>query len=93
MDQFPSNSPEVRMTLAEARFCIEQESSCRLTDFFNRRTGRLYFDLPSIDRVKNEVSTLFQEALGWDAQRMKEENELLNQEIQLSEQIVPVGGS
>jgi glycerol-3-phosphate dehydrogenase len=87
MEQHHASTPEKRLALAEAQFCIEQEASCRLTDFFNRRTGRLYFDLPSIDRVREEVIDFFQEQLNWDTDRLEEEKALLEKEIQLSKQI------
>jgi glycerol-3-phosphate dehydrogenase len=87
MGQHNNSKPEKRMALAEAQFCIEQEASCRLTDFFNRRTGRLYFDLPSVDRVREEVIDFFGEQLNWDAARLEEEKTLLEKEIQLSRTI------
>lgn len=89
MDKHSALEPEKIMALAEARFCIEHEATCRLTDFFNRRTGRLYFNLPSIERVKEEVIDLFGEVLAWDTDRLKEEQDLLEKEIQLSKNIVP----
>ncbi len=87
MDRYSSYDPSIRMALAEAQFCIEQEAACRLTDFFNRRTGRLYFKLPGIAAVESAVSHLFKEKLHWTSVQLEEERELLKRDIQLSTEV------
>ncbi|MEL6391258.1 MAG: glycerol-3-phosphate dehydrogenase/oxidase, partial [Bacteroidota bacterium] len=42
-----------RLAAAEAAWCIEHEQALFPLDFLNRRSGRLYFDLPSISPVSD----------------------------------------
>ncbi len=48
-----------RLAAAEAAWCIEKEWARYPIDFFERRTGRLYFDMPSIAPVLEEVLAVF----------------------------------
>ena len=48
-----------RLAAAEAQWCIDQELALYPLDFFERRSGRLYFDLPSIEPVLEEVLAVF----------------------------------
>ena len=91
MKQYPSHAAEISMALAEAQFCIQEEATCRLTDFFNRRTGRMYFNLPGISNVQKEVTNLFSNQLNWDLDRINEEKALLKKEIQLAKNTLTVG--
>lgn len=52
------NDIHVRMAKAELRFGIDHEMVQNPTDFFIRRTGRLYFD---IDSVRNLMEPLLEE--------------------------------
>lgn len=44
-----------RIIRAELWFCIHHEMTNTLTDFFVRRTGRLYFDIPSVKKYANII--------------------------------------
>ncbi len=55
------NDPEVKLALAELDFGIAYEGICTPQDFFIRRTGRLYFDLPSVKRLMPAVLDHFRE--------------------------------
>lgn len=48
-----------RMALAELRFGIDYEMVLTPMDFFIRRTGRLYFDIHSIEHLMDPVLTEF----------------------------------
>ena len=41
--------PNVALMLAELEFSLENEATFTLLDFFERRTGRLYFHISSIN--------------------------------------------
>ena len=55
-----------KMIKAEVLFCIENEMTCTPTDFFMRRTGRLFFDKPSVELHKDYVLQLFENQFSWD---------------------------
>jgi glycerol-3-phosphate dehydrogenase len=75
LDRFSSfnNAAEVALARSEAWFAIHHELAGTLLDFFNRRTGRLYFDLPTIPSTLPAVAADFARYLGWDDERLKGE--------------------
>ena len=54
-----------RLACAELWFTIQQEWVQKPLDFFNRRTGRLYFDMPSIQKVQEAVLQYFKNYFHW----------------------------
>ena len=54
-----------RLAAAEAAWCIENESALYPIDWVERRSGRLYFDMPSIEPVLDEVLAVFAEAYNY----------------------------
>ena len=84
-DEFTTeNDINLRLLKAEIWFTIQHEMTCTPTDFLMRRTGRLFFDKPSVDRYKTEVLKEFKSYFNWsdtDATRNKEE---LNSKIKLT---------
>lgn len=72
------NDPiEIALARAELRFCIENELCLTSVDFFNRRTGRLYFSLPSIAVVKDTILQDMQAIFNWsEAERVAQEEAL-----------------
>ena len=62
-----------RLACAEAAFCIERELACYPIDWIERRSGRLYFDMPSIAPVLEEVLDVFAKAYDYtEADRKRE---------------------
>ncbi|WP_299047900.1 glycerol-3-phosphate dehydrogenase/oxidase [uncultured Polaribacter sp.] len=55
-----------KMLQAEVLFCIENEMTCSPTDFFMRRTGRLFFDAKSVVMYKDFVLDIFKTLFLWD---------------------------
>lgn len=55
-----------KMIKAEVWFSIHHEMACTPTDFFMRRTGRLFFDANSINVYKKLVLSEFQNYFSWD---------------------------
>lgn len=70
-------TPAIALARAEAWFTTQHEMVNRASDFFVRRTGRLYFDIESIEEVKSAVMADLQAYLAWDAARLQQEEELL----------------
>lgn len=62
-----------RLIRAEFWYCIHFEMTNSITDFFVRRTGRLYFNINSIRKYKNLVLQDCIQYLEWKEQRVKKE--------------------
>lgn len=58
---------------AEVLHCIESEAAQKLSDFFVRRTGLLYFDLPIVAASIEIVVQIFSERLSWTEERIEKE--------------------
>ncbi|MCP9235083.1 glycerol-3-phosphate dehydrogenase/oxidase [Lewinella sp. JB7] len=54
-----------RLAAAEAEWCIKNELALYPLDWVERRSGRLYFDMPSIRPVLDEVLGVFATAYGY----------------------------
>ncbi len=68
-----ADEPEVALARAELQFCIEHELCLRPLDFFSRRSGRLYFNLPSIQPVMEPLLMDFAACFGWsETEKVKE---------------------
>lgn len=71
-----------RLIRAELWFCIHYEMTNSLTDFFVRRTGRLYFNIVS---VKNYLEIVLNDCIGylnWNTKRINYEKEKLQTLLQ-----------
>ena len=54
---------------SEVVFCLENEMVMTLLDFYERRTGRLYFDIESVKKTMNRVAAVFSKFHQWDDKR------------------------
>ncbi|MBC6994532.1 glycerol-3-phosphate dehydrogenase/oxidase [Neolewinella lacunae] len=67
-----------RLAAAEAAWCIEHELALYPIDWIERRSGRLYFDMPSIEPVLEEVLDVFAAAYQYSAaEREREKKRVL----------------
>jgi len=64
-----------RLACAEAAWCIENEVTLYPIDWVERRSGRLYFDMPSIAPVLEEVLAVFAKAYEYTAADLDAERE------------------
>ncbi len=55
-----------RIWVAELWYSIHHEMSMNPSDFFIRRTGRLYFDRPSIPEMSSKVFSFMAKKFHWD---------------------------
>ncbi len=67
--------PELALIRAELKYCLENELIFNALDFFNRRTGRLYFNLPSIEPTLEIVLSDLKSYFGWNEERVTQERE------------------
>ena len=75
---FLNENPEERLVRAEVWYSVHHEMCNSLTDFFVRRTGRLYFDIHSVHQYRNLVQEDMIRYLGWDESRVIQENKYLD---------------
>ena len=57
---------EIRMAKAELWYCVNFEMVAQALDFFERRTGRMYFDVPSIEKLKVPLIEEMARLLAWN---------------------------
>ena len=81
MDSFSIKNKELALLKAELWFGVHYEMVSSVMDFYERRTGRLYFDIESIDWSKSTILEDFDQYFGWDEERMNFEKEQLNKRI------------
>lgn len=72
-DELKEKDPEIRLGLAELHFAIQNEFTHTALDFFERRTGRLYFNIKSIDKLKGPVVLEMARYFSWSQERKKTE--------------------
>lgn len=88
LDFIPEFSSENEISLAliraEAKYCIEKEQALTLLDFYSRRTGRLFFNIASIEQSKDIILQDFACALDLDAFTQMQQIEALEEEIERS---------
>ena len=75
-----------RLIKAEVWFTIQHEMTCTPTDFFMRRTGRLFFNKPSVDTYKDIVFTEFSMYFNWSNDQAERYNLELEKELLLAVQ-------
>ena len=82
MSFFSNKDPKERLLRAELWYGIHYEMINSLVDFYVRRTGRLYFDIRSIEQTLPLVLKECTKYLEWDAERIEKEKKELQLLIQ-----------
>ncbi|MEP1488662.1 MAG: glycerol-3-phosphate dehydrogenase/oxidase [Algibacter sp.] len=80
--EFENTDDLERLIRAELWYCIYYEMTNSLADFFVRRTGRLYFNTPSVKKYQNIILQDIINYLSWDEARITSEKEKLELRIQ-----------
>jgi len=74
VDQVDSKDVNLEtITMAELIHTLENESVRTLLDFYERRTGRLYFEIASILPTLDSIADIAQKALNWSKEKTQEE--------------------
>jgi glycerol-3-phosphate dehydrogenase len=76
-----NDDANVALVRAELQFCLRNELCMKPMDFFNRRTGRLYFNIKSIKPALDAVLADFAKFYEWDATQIGEEKAIVLQAI------------
>ncbi|APG65801.1 glycerol-3-phosphate dehydrogenase [Tenacibaculum todarodis] len=83
-DALTDENQQEKMIKAEVWFTIENEMVCTPTDFFMRRTGRLFFDINSVYKYQDLVLQEFINYFDWDANSAKKHQKELKEKINLA---------
>lgn len=75
---FINPTPIERLIRAELWYTVHHEMVNGLSDFFVRRTGRLYFDIESVHQFRHIVEEDLIKYLKWDEARCQRENKYLD---------------
>ena len=78
INYFLNDDIEERLIRSELWYTVNYEMVNGLSDFFVRRTGRLYFYIDSVQKYRNIIEKDFIKYLGWDVKRLNHENEYLD---------------
>jgi glycerol-3-phosphate dehydrogenase len=76
-----TDKPQVNLALAELDFCFENEMVLKPMDFLSRRTGRLYFDIKSIEILKQPIVNAFAKKFNWTPRQIEKELQLVDQYV------------
>lgn len=76
-EQLAKEDPEVRLAKAELWYGIHYEMVIKPLDFFERRTGRLYFDPYHLEKLKDPILKEFTRYFDWDKKTFDKEKEVL----------------
>lgn len=82
MQQVHAATAEEALLLAEIVFVVNHEMAQRASDFFVRRTGMLYFNLPRLLRGMEPGIKKMGELLHWDEARQVEERNEMNELVE-----------
>ncbi len=83
-DDIMHDNMQEKMINAEVWFAINYEMACSPTDFFMRRTGRLFFDKTSVDLYKDYVTQLFKNQFHWDDNTTEKKIQELDKNLTLA---------
>lgn len=83
-DEFTEENQQEKMIKAEVWFSIQHEMACTPTDFFMRRTGRLFFDPKSVTQYKRYVLSLFTSHFSWDTETAEKHKQELEYHVKMA---------
>ena len=83
-------SPEENIARAELKHCLDHELTFTALDFYNRRTGRLYFFIDSIDPTLEVVLGDMAAFHQWPAERVEKERQSIRAEIERLSRFEPM---
>ncbi|WP_421875121.1 glycerol-3-phosphate dehydrogenase/oxidase [Marinoscillum sp.] len=82
------NDPEVRLALSELEFTVNEEAVHSIMDFFERRTGRLYFNINTIPKLIEPVFDYLSKNFNWSVDRRRLEQAWLEKSLKVASQFV-----
>tara|TARA_B110001454_G_C12703136_1_gene427417 strand:+ start:384 stop:2030 length:1647 start_codon:yes stop_codon:yes gene_type:complete len=83
-DDLMHDNMQEKMLKSEVWFTINNEMTCSPTDFFMRRTGRLFFDTQSVFLYKEFVLNEFKNHFSWDEKKTEKHLEELEENLKIA---------
>ncbi|RMF20707.1 MAG: FAD-dependent oxidoreductase, partial [Bacteroidetes bacterium] len=80
---------ETGLIQGEVRYGVEREGVCTALDFYERRSGRLFFHLPSIAPTRGVVLEELAACLGWNEERLRREATRLDEAVERATTFLP----
>ena len=80
-DELTDADAAIRMAKAEFWFALNFEMIAQPLDFFERRTGMLYFDSASIEKLKLPILDKFSKSFNWSDAIYKKQLEILDDAV------------
>lgn len=84
MPLLQGESAEVSLLMSEINYAVEHEMVMKASDFFVRRTGLLYFNLPKMVSLLEPGLQHMQTLLHWDNARLHDERAAMNNLIEMA---------
>lgn len=81
LDQFTNDNESIRLAQSELKITLENEMVQTPLDFFIRRTGMLFFDMPRLMLVMNTILDDFKQYFNWNDEQYNLESGKLVQAI------------
>jgi glycerol-3-phosphate dehydrogenase len=92
IETFHNSDSSLQLARAELKFTMMNEMVISVLDFFIRRTGMLFFDMPRLLKVKDAVLADMNVLMQWDTKQFQAEQEKLEQAIREA-RIAPLSSS
>ena len=83
-DDLMHDDMQEKMLKSEVWFTINYEMTCSPTDFFMRRTGRLFFDIQSVFMYKEFVLNEFKNHFSWDEKTTEKNLKKLEENLKIA---------
>ena len=80
-DELTDADAAIRMAKAEFWYALNFEMIAEPLDFFERRTGMLYFDSESIEKLKLPILDEFSKSFNWNDATYKKQREILDDAV------------
>lgn len=75
LKEFPKENFQIQLAKAELKFGVEHEMILKPLDFFERRSGRLFFDPSTLQILKDPILKEFSNYFNWDETTFDKEKE------------------
>ena len=79
--ELPVEDREIRLAKAELWYCINYEMVAQALDYFERRTGKMYFEVPAIEKLKVPIIEEMAKMLDWTESFKAEQIKLVDQKL------------
>ena len=80
-EELDEEDRDIRLAKAELWYCLNQEMVATALDFFERRTGRMYFEVPSVEKLKLPVIDEMAKMLDWTEEFKKEQIKAIDDKL------------